>query len=141
MSPLEIALGEYATHALVGAGNNPQVLRYFQEIGQKWVVDDDTAWCAAFVNWCIMKAGKIGTNSLLARSFLNYGTPKNIPNVGDLVILWRISKSSPFGHVGFFIRETNSLIYILGGNQSDAVNIQAFDKTRLLGYRQIPQKK
>jgi uncharacterized protein (TIGR02594 family) len=138
---LKIALGEYATHALIGPGNNPAVLKYFQEIGQKWVTDDETAWCAAFVNWCLLKAGKVGTNSLSAKSFLNYGTATKNPNIGDIVVLWRISKESPYGHVGFFIKETAALIYILGGNQSDEVNIRAFDKAQLLSYRQIPQKK
>ena len=55
--------------------------------------------------------------------------------MGDIVVLWRIAKDSPFGHVGFYISETQNGIYILGGNQSGEVNIQKFPKTNLLEYR------
>lgn len=30
-----------------------------------------TPWCAAFVNWCLKEAGLPGTNSNLAKSFVN----------------------------------------------------------------------
>ena len=132
-----IALNEFSTHGIPGIENNPRVLQYFSDIGQKWVKDDETAWCAAFMNWCLFKAGVQGTNSLMARSFLNYGFETNMPVLGDIVVLWRINKTSPYGHVGIFIREKNGMIYILGGNQANSVNITAFPKEQLLSYRRI----
>jgi len=139
MKPIEIALQEYGTHDIKGILNSDTVMRYFKEIGQKWVTNDDTAWCAAFVNWVLLKAKKQQTGSLSARSFMTYGTPTTTPNIGDIVILWRIYRDSAFGHVGFFIKEEKNNIYILGGNQNDEVNISIFPKARLLGYRQIPE--
>lgn len=138
MNPIEIALKEYGTHDIAGAKSNPRVLQYFKDIGQKWVTDDDTAWCAAFVNWCLKQAGKPQTGELNARSFLTYGVPTNVPQLGDIVVLWRINRTGPYGHVGFFIAQTDTLIYILGGNQADSVNIMAFPKTQLLDYRRLP---
>jgi uncharacterized protein (TIGR02594 family) len=138
MNPLLIALNEYGTKEIKGILHNTEVLKYFKDIGQKQIKDDETAWCAAFVNWVLMKAHKMTTGSLMARSFLKYGIKTKTPEIGDVVVLWRISPTSPYGHVGFFIKETKDKIYILGGNQSDEVNITAFPKSQLLSYRKAP---
>lgn len=138
MKPFEIALGEYGVYEIVGAVNSPRVMKYSQEIGLTWVKDDETAWCALFVNWCLMKAGKPNTKAVNARSFLKYGVSTKTPVLGDIVVLWRENKIGALGHVGFFIHDTENYIYILGGNQSDSVNITRFRKTQLLDYRKIP---
>ena len=39
------------------------------------------------------------------------------------------------GHVGFWLGETADALILIGGNQSDAVTVQAFAKARLLGLR------
>jgi hypothetical protein len=39
------------------------------------------------------------------------------------------------GHVGFVVGESASNLYILGGNQSNAVNIMPIAKTRLIATR------
>lgn len=138
MKPFEIALSEFGISEISGKVHNPKVVQYFKEIGHKWVNDDETAWCAAFVNWCLVKAGMPQTGSLAARSFLTYGVSTKKPVLGDIVVFWRISKSSAYGHVGFVVRMTENFVYVLGGNQSDAVNIQRFPKTQVLDFRQIP---
>lgn len=141
MEHLLIALKEYGTKEIIGVQHNPDVLKYFKDIGHSWVKDDETAWCAAFANWCLKKAGYQHTGKLNARSFLDYGQATENPILGDVVVLWRISRYSVFGHVGFFIKEAGNRIYILGGNQADQVNISAFSKDQLLGYRKIPAVK
>lgn len=137
MRAFEIALTQYGNSGITGIGDSPVVLKYFSEIGHSWVKDDDTAWCAAFVNWCLKKVGAAYPGSLLARSFLNVGSATSTPKLGDLVILWRVSKDSPFGHVGFFIKETPDSVFMLGGNQTNCVNITEYPKTKVLGYREI----
>lgn len=138
MKPFEIALTQYGTWEWPGKEHNPRVLNYFKEIGQKWVKDDETAWCAAFVNWCLQKAGKPSTGSLAARSFLNYGAATPTPELGDIVVFWRGTKNGAEGHVAFYVSETPSYFYVLGGNQSDQVNIQKYSKNNLLGFRKVP---
>lgn len=133
----EIALGEYGEKGIVGSTHSTRILTYFRAPGFTWVKDDETAWCAAFMNWCFWKAGLKVPGTLAARSFLTVGKRTLAPKIGDIVVLWRGTKEGPFGHVGFFIREENGLIYILGGNQSNAVNITPFSKSQLLDYRRI----
>jgi uncharacterized protein (TIGR02594 family) len=134
---LHIALLEYGNKEIPGSEHNPEVLKYFHEIGHGWVDNDELAWCSAFVNWCAMKAGYEYTKDLRARSWLSFGRSIENPILGSLVVLWRIRFDSPFGHVGFFIRETENYIYVLGGNQSNQVNISRYPKTQLLSYREL----
>jgi len=132
-----IALAEYGETGISGPTSNRKILKYFSEIGAKWVKNDDTAWCSAFVNWVLKQANLPYSSALNARSFLNYGRKTNEAKIGDIVVLWRISKDSIFGHVGFFIKETADLVFILGGNQNNMVNISAFKKDKVLDYRTI----
>jgi uncharacterized protein (TIGR02594 family) len=136
MKPFEIALGEYNTTGIIGARHNAKIVKYFEAIGSGWVKDDDTSWCACFMNWCLMKAGKRFSSALNARQFLKYGVPTDRPVLGDIVVLWRISPTSAFGHVAFYISaNTDGTINLLGGNQSNMVTIKPFPKTQVLAYR------
>ena len=95
-----------------------------------------TAWCAAKVNAVFGRLGIKGTNSLAARSFLDWGVDTSgNPQVGDVVVLSRGSNPN-HGHVGFFMGyDENGDIKVLGGNQSNSVNIQSYSSGRLLGFR------
>lgn len=137
MQQIQIALQEYANHDVLGPQNNPDVLKYFKKIGQNWVSDDDTAWCAAFVGYCLETAGVPSTKALNARSYLKWGKSTIDPKIGDIVVFWRISPTSSFGHVSFFIRQLNGVVYCLGGNQSDSVNISAYPLSQVLGFRTV----
>jgi hypothetical protein len=57
--------------------------------------------------------------------------------MGDIVILWRISPKSIYGHVGFYVCERKNTLYLLGGNQSNSVSIAPYPKTQVLGYRKF----
>lgn len=98
------------------------------------------AWCAGFVNAILEKTGVSGTDSLMARSFLNWGTSTRNPKEGDVVVFAR-GKSRSTGHVGFYVGEKNvggvRYILVLGGNQGKAVNVAYYPAYKVLGYRTI----
>lgn len=97
-----------------------------------------TAWCAAFVNAALAANGLPGTGSLAARSFMNYGEATNDPRRGDIVVLSRGNNAAQ-GHVGFFEGyDEKGNVRVLGGNQSNGVNVQSYNKDRVLGFRSIP---
>lgn len=137
MRTIEIALSQIGIKEITGRRHNPEVLKYFSEIGHTWVKNDETAWCSAFVNWVCMKAGLDRSKKLNARSWLSVGNVITKPRLGDVVIFWRESRTSWKGHVAFFIRETPNWIYVLGGNQNNQVKISAYPKHRLLEYRRL----
>lgn len=137
MKPFEKALTQYGIKEIKGNIDNPEVLKYFNEIGFDGnALRDETAWCSAFVNWCCKKTGYSYSGKLNARSWLNIGykIENGKQKLGDIVVLWREKKSSWKGHVGFFISEDKNYIYILGGNQNNQVNIKPYSKLKLLNF-------
>lgn len=136
MTPFEIAQGYIGTTEGPGPEDNPAIMAMYASVGHDWVEHDSVAWCAAFVGHCLEKAGLRSTRRLNARSYLDWGIPVDLPDAqaGDIVVFSRGSKSWQ-GHVGFFVKTTGAMIEVLGGNQSDAVNIQRYAKSRLLGVR------
>lgn len=137
---IEAALKEYGVHELAGKANSSRVLQYFADSGNSWVQDDTNyAWCSAFMNFVSKEAGLPMTGSLKARSWLDAGQPVERPKIGDVVVFWRDDIKGPNGHVSLFVRndDDGKTVWVLGGNQSDAVNVMRYDRTKVLGYRDI----
>ena len=121
-----------------GEQNNPQILTFFQDIGDNWVQTDETAWCSAMINWVALKCGCERSYKLDARSWLEIGQDIKIPELGDLVIFWREDPKSWKGHVGLYAGQTKKSIFCLGGNQNNQVNIKTYPKYRLLKFKRLP---
>ena len=132
LKPIDIAFGEYGVKEYPGKQHNPRILKYFHDIGFEWVQEDELASCAAFVNWCLLKAGCVGTGKLNARSFIDLDNNVKVPQFGDIVVFWRISPNSIYGHVAFFVNELNGFYNCLGSNQSDQVKISSYPITKKL---------
>lgn len=135
MRILKIALAEYGIKETVGNLHNSEVLKYFHESGFSSVKDDETSWCSAFMCWCVMKAGLPHTQNLMARSWLDWGTKVFTPEIGDIAVFWRESATSPWGHVGIYVRNDGTQVWTLGGNQNNEVSVKPYPGSKLLGYR------
>lgn len=133
-----IALSKIGLKEIPGEQHEPAVVDFFAATGNKWIQNDETAWCGAFASWVLKMAlaelHPSKADRIRARKFLEVGESTRRPEQGDLVVLSR-GASPSHGHVGFFVAETSEKVYVLGGNQTNQVNIQPFDKTRVLGYR------
>ena len=131
---MPIALAEEGIKEFPGNGDNPRIVEYLKStnLSAPYNSNDETAWCSAFANWCVERSGFEGTDSAWARSWLNWGKKITTPRRGCIVVFTRDVSS---GHVAFYIGETSTQIKVLGGNQSNAVNISNYPKSRLLGYR------
>ncbi len=129
----EIAKGELGEKEIPGDMDNPRIVEYGESVDLE-VSDDETPWCAIFVNWCLKKVGQEGTNLATARSFLDWGVGIEYPTKGCIVVFKR-GNSSWQGHVGFYVEENNTYIKVLGGNQSNSVKYSWYRKSDLLGYR------
>ena len=131
---LKIAIQEIGVTEISGAESNPRIDEYLASSGKS--PDDEIPWCSAFVNWCIEQAGYKGTNSALARSWLNWGVHLSSPQLGCIVVIKR--GIHPWqGHVGFFLNQLGGRLYLLSGNQNNRVCVQDYETSRLLGYRSI----
>lgn len=123
-----------------GKEHNPVIVRWLRRLAT-WIHDDETAWCSAFVNHCASEAGYECSGKLNARSWLDVGekVPLSESRKGDVFILWRGTKDGWQGHVAFLdhYNPTRGLVYLLGGNQNNEVNITAYPVGRVLGVRRL----
>ena len=136
MSYYQLAKTFEGTKEIRGPKHNKVVLAFYADVGHSWVDNDEVAWCAAFVGAMLERSGMRSTRSLAARSYLQWGNKVAVDDAkpGDIVVFKR-GNSSWEGHVAFFVRQTKASIYVLGGNQSNAVNVKAYPKSKLLGIR------
>ena len=131
------ALKYYGTSAIVGKEDNKDILKFFEAIGHNWVENDEVPWCAAFLNYILQVSGMENTRKLNARSFLEIGEKVTEPKIGDIAVFWRLDPQGTLGHVGIFVAQDEKSIFVLGGNQSNQVNIIAMPKLRLLSYQRL----
>ena len=115
-----------------GPRHNPLILQFWKDIKRGGIKDDETPWCAAYVGAMLERVGIKSTRFEGASSYLNWGVELKDPVVGCIVVFSRTGG----GHVGFVVGRTASGdLMVLGGNQSDAVNISSFSTDRVKGYR------
>jgi uncharacterized protein (TIGR02594 family) len=118
-------------------GDNSRILEYWRATNAV-VKSDEVPWCAAFVNWVLMKCGIEGTLSGLAKSFLHWKSGSPIPlsaaRRGDIVVLEREKPHPTFGHVAFFDSYDAPIdtVRLLGGNQSNAVTVAPYPTNRII---------
>lgn len=124
-------------------GEGHQVLSSFfqKSLGQN-INPQTTPWCAAFVNGVLKQSGLPVTNSLAAKSLLNYGTRSDQPTKGDIVVFNDMSgKNDPArGHVGFVqsIDMQKGVVSVLGGNQNNSVSVKQYPLNMVAGFRKPP---
>ncbi|MFK7953398.1 MAG: TIGR02594 family protein, partial [Ekhidna sp.] len=95
-------------------------------------------WCGVFVGSLLAELGyDLPPKPQVARSYLKVGQPVVEPAIGDIVVFWRVAPNDWRGHVSIYIREDETGIYCLGGNQQGKVQIIKYKKQKLLGYRRI----
>ena len=136
---LEVAINEFGVKEIKGPQHNNRIIEYAQESKINWIHDDETPWCSTFMNWVALQAGLSNSKSAAARSWLNVGFEVPNPEPGDVVVFWRESIHSRKGHVGIYMgfSKDHTRVYVLGGNQGDAVSISAYPAERILSFRRL----
>ena len=130
---LHEAFKEMNVKEVKGKNHNPRILQYHKATSLK-ASTDEIPWCSSFANYIVQKCGDPGTNNAMARSWESWGKELETPEPGCVVVFSRGSDPK-YGHVAFYLYQTNKYIYVIGGNQSDKVSIEAYDKSRLVCYR------
>lgn len=118
---------------IAGKRHEPRIIAFFKAALASWFSDDETPWCGAFVAHCMIAAGQPippkGT-AVRALAWAEWGQ-SCLPRVGAVAVFGRQGG----GHVGFVVGESSASLYILGGNQANAVNITPISKSRLICFR------
>lgn len=117
-----------------GAKNNPTIMGWAKATGldRQGYSADAVPWCGLWAAYVALKAGKIAPkHPLWALNWAGFGTPVHQPCLGDVLTFTR----NGGGHVALYIGEDQTAYHVLGGNQSDAVNITRIEKKRLYRVR------
>ena len=134
------------TKEIGGDTDNPAVMA-FLKLDNSWPEHDEVPWCSAFVNYVCWLLRLPRSKSLRARSWLLVGQAIQLGDAepGDVIVLNRGNGpqdpgviEAP-GHVGFYagLGDDGDVIEVLGGNQSDGVNVARYSVERLLGVRRL----
>lgn len=132
---------------VAGTMDNPQIVAMLR-LDAAWPESEEVPWCSAFTNYICWLARLPRSKSLAARSWLGVGAavPLAEAQIGDIVVLSRGSNPAN-GHVGFYAGMQSDSptpgaapvpsVRLLGGNQGNAVSIQAFPVARVIGVRRL----
>ncbi len=119
------------TKEIPGPKHNSAIVKMRMALGGFGFKDDDVPWCGDFTAHCIRAAGlAIPKLYPRAKAWASWGQSCS-PTVGAVVVFGRQGG----GHVGFLVGESALNYYVLGGNQSNAVNIMPIAKERMLAIR------
>ncbi len=135
---LRKALELFGTRETPGPKNNPEIMGWAEEVHTTYP-GDATAWCGLFISVTAKRAGwdyHPNGNALWARNWASWGTPQKVAMLGDTLVFPR----GQGGHVALYVGEDETHYHILGGNQSDTVNIVRKAKTPILAIRRAPWK-
>ena len=107
-------------------------------MARRWAIRRNCPWCGDFVQTAIkrnVRREAIPENPYLARAWAKFGITVSPPTYGAVMVFWRKSSDSIYGHVGFYTAEDRSAYHILGGNQGNKVSVARIAKHRLIAAR------
>ena len=148
LTAFDMAQRFVGTKEIGGDTDNPQILS-FLKLDNSWPEHDEVPWCSGFVNYICWLLRLPRSKSLRARSWLTVGRAIRLDEAepGDVIVLKRGGGDQPGpevieapGHVGFFAgfdTVAAEWVQVLGGNQSDGVNVREYSTERLLGVRRL----
>lgn len=134
------ALKLYGVKEVSGHRNNNNIVAWAREVGGwigSWYNKDSIPWCGLFIAVCAKRAGlPYNQKALSALSWAAWGNLVRDPMLGDILTFTRKGG----GHVGIYVGESKNYYHVLGGNQSDQVNIKMMPKYRLYQARRTAWK-
>ena len=130
---LQIAEGYNGVREIPGPRHNPTIIRWLEKLNAWWR-DDETPWCGVFCAAVMHEAGLPYPRLYMrARAWSDYGARLRPDRLAPGAILVFTRKGG--GHVGFYVGEDAGHYFVLGGNQSNAVNVRKLGKSRLVASR------
>lgn len=130
---LKWAVNEIGVKELPNDAEHPRIIFYhwFTNLGAR---KDEVPWCASFVNAALKDgAGIKGTRSASAASFKTYGKSV-LPTVLGSILL-KATNTGSKRHVFFNVGTFDNIIFGLGGNQSNSVNVLEYTSSQITESR------
>lgn len=133
---LVVARGEVGVREEPGNASNPRIEEYHEAAGGR--ASDDVPWCASFVSFCMAEAQNevVRAHNLTSKTavtWLEWGEPVTDPPVGAVCVTKPLAEGTT-GHVGFYLRQDGTDVWLLGGNQGDSVCEKPFKAADVRRY-------
>lgn len=127
---LRLAYSYLGLREIKGPRHNSEIVGWWESLSLHFR-DDETPWCAGFVNAMILKSGLPITPKYRAAAlgwrWTGYGKKLNGPALGAVMSITRPG-SAGSGHMTIVAgRDKHGRIMGLGGNQGNAVSINPYD--------------
>ena len=126
------------TKEIPGVKHSPVIMEWAKEVGIADIYkNDELAWCGLFVAVTIKRAGREPLqrySAIRAREWSSYANKADRAELADILVFARPGG----GHVGYYVGEDDKCYHVLGGNQSNMVNIIRIEKARCIAIRRIP---
>lgn len=139
--PLPWLAYAYGALGLHETRDNAALKAFLRSDGPTLGDPSELPWCGDFAETCVKLGlptepfdGRVGRNPYLARNWTDFGVPVG-PSLGAICFFWRGTRHGTAGHVGFAVGQDEHRVFVLGGNQGNAVTVAPLSKERLLGYR------
>ena len=130
---LKIARSYDGLKEIPGPRHNQTIIRWLGKL-RAWWNDDETPWCGVFVAHCMQESWlPFPKFYMRAKAWSDYGSLLRRDRLAPGAIL--VFDRAGGGHVGFYVGEDAGFYYVLGGNQSNAVNVMKLGKSRLVASR------
>ena len=130
---LKIARSYDGLKEIPGPRHNQTIIRWLVKL-RAWWSDDETPWCGVFVAHCMQKSSlPFPKLYMRAKAWSDYGSLLRRDRLAPGAIL--VFDRAGGGHVGLYLGEDAGFYYVLGGNQSNAVNVMKLGKSRLVASR------
>lgn len=112
-------------------GDNPRIQQYLASVGLA-NKPDETAWCAAFVHWCLWQSGFPAMRSGRVSDWWGWGRAV-AATYGAVCILQPLTvDQASSGHIGFLHAMDDKNVWLLSGNSKNQVRIAAYPKAKLI---------
>jgi uncharacterized protein (TIGR02594 family) len=130
---LKIARSYDGLKEIPGPRHNQTIIRWLVKL-RAWWNDDETPWCGVFVAHCMQESWLPYPKFYMrAKAWSDYGSLLRRDRLAPGAIL--VFDRAGGGHVGLYVGEDAGFYYVLGGNQSNAVNVMKLGKSRLVASR------
>ena len=132
---IDHALSHLGIREVPGPTSNTTILKWLLKLKAAWK-EDATPWCGTFVAHCLQEADLVFPKFWFrAKAYMEYGTACSKSDIpfGAICVKLRVGG----GHVFFAVAQSvdGTLIYGLGGNQHDMVNITPFKLSEIENVR------
>lgn len=130
---LTIARSYIGVKEVPGPQSNSVIVGWLRRL-RSWIDSDSVPWCGTFCAAVMHEAGLPYPREYpRARAWADYGARLQTHVLAPGAIL--VFSRNGGGHVGFYVGEDATAYHVLGGNQSNAVNVMRIAKARCIATR------